>query len=68
MNAERSGAECSMFVALTASQNEDVFVTVVVVEWDPPGFAKSQQSGGWTNEAVPIEAMNFHSLAKGLPW
>lgn len=57
-----------MLVPLAARQNQDVFVTVVMVEWDPPGFAKSQQSGGWSNKAVSIEAMDFHSLAEGLPW
>lgn len=56
-----------MFVTLTARENEDVFVTVVMVEWDASGFAKSKQGSGWTNETVPIEAMDFHSLAKGLP-
>lgn len=57
-----------MLIPLAARQNQDVFVTVVVVKRNAACFAESDQSGGWPHETVSVEAVDFHSLAEGLPW
>jgi hypothetical protein len=67
MNAQRSGAENAMFVPLAARENEDVFVSVVMVEGNFAFFPESNERGGWSHETVSVEAMNFHSFPEGLP-